>query len=65
MTKIFVAGHNGMVGSAICRYLENYDVELVTASRRELDLTSQAQVKDFFETYKFDQVYWLQQRLEE
>jgi GDP-L-fucose synthase len=57
LTKIFVAGHNGMVGSAICRQLLNQDVELVTASRQELDLTNQAQVKDFFSAHKFDQVY--------
>jgi GDP-L-fucose synthase len=57
VTKIFVAGHNGMVGSAICRQLQNQDVELTTASRQELDLTNQAQVKEFFNTHKFDQVY--------
>ena len=57
MTKIFVAGHNGMVGSAICRQLQNQDVELVTASRHELDLTNQRQVKDFFSSHKIDQVY--------
>ena len=57
MTKIFVAGHNGMVGSAICRQLNKHDVELVTASRKELDLTSQEHVRDFFRSNKFDQVY--------
>ena len=57
MTKIFVAGHNGMVGSAICRQLRDKDLELITASRQELDLTNQAQVKDFFNAHKFDQVY--------
>ena len=57
MTKIFVAGHNGMVGSAICRQLKDKDVELITASRQELDLTNQAQVKKFFSDHKFDQVY--------
>ena len=57
MTKIFVAGHNGMVGSALCRQLESQGVELVTSSRKELDLTNQLQVKDFFRANKFDQVY--------
>ena len=57
MTKIFIAGHSGMVGSALCRELQNQDVELVTASRQELDLTNQVQVKEFFERHKFDQVY--------
>lgn len=57
MTKIFVAGHKGMVGSAICRQLQNQDVELIVASRHELDLTNQDQVKEFFSSHKFDQVY--------
>ena len=57
MIKIFVAGHNGMVGSAICRKLQNQDVEVITAQRKELDLTKQAEVKDFFSSHKFDQVY--------
>jgi GDP-L-fucose synthase len=57
VTKIFVAGHNGMVGSAICRQLKNQDVEIITASRQELDLTNQAKVREFFNFYMFDQVY--------
>ncbi|MDA7755389.1 GDP-L-fucose synthase [Pseudomonadales bacterium] len=57
MTKIFVAGHNGMVGSAICRQLQDEDVDLITASRQELDLTNQAQVDEFFSTHRFNQVY--------
>ena len=46
-----------MVGSAICRKLQNQDVEVITASRRELDLTSQTEVKEFLAVHKFDQVY--------
>ncbi len=46
-----------MVGSAICRQLYNEDVEIITASRQELDLLSQVQVKNFFKAHKFDQVY--------
>ena len=57
MAKIFVAGHRGMVGSAICRQLAERDDELITAVRGELDLTNQRQVQDFFEVHKFDQVY--------
>ena len=57
MTKIFVAGHNGMVGSAICRELHNQNVDVITASRQELDLTNQYQVTDYFAAQKFDQVY--------
>tara|TARA_B100000787_G_scaffold29110_1_gene19358 strand:+ start:1516 stop:2472 length:957 start_codon:yes stop_codon:yes gene_type:complete len=57
VTKIFVAGHNGMVGSAICRQLAHQDAEIVTADRGKLDLTSQLQVKRFFNEHSFDQVY--------
>ena len=59
MTKrIFVAGHNGMVGSAICRQLEKLnDVELVTRSRKELDLSNQNAVMSFFQEESIDQVY--------
>lgn len=57
MTKVFVAGHNGMVGSAICRQLKSQNVELVTAARSDLDLTCQSAVKNFFARHKFDKVY--------
>ena len=57
-TKIYVAGHLGMVGSAIERELRRLGREnLVTRSRTELDLTDQAQVADFFQTERPDQVY--------
>ena len=55
---VFVAGHRGMVGSAIVRRLAvTKNVEILTAGRAELDLTSQAQVSDFFAQNKIDQVY--------
>lgn len=57
MTKIFVAGHRGMVGSAIFRQLELTDVEIITANRDKLNLANQAQVAAFFGENKFDQVY--------
>ena len=58
MNKIFVAGHNGMVGSAIVRQLEKRDdVELVLRSRRELDLLNQQAVYDFFQNENIDKVY--------
>jgi GDP-L-fucose synthase len=57
-TKIYVAGHRGMVGSAIVRNLEAKGfTNIVTRTHAELDLTNQAAVKDFFETEKPDQVY--------
>lgn len=57
MTKIFIAGHNGMVGSAICRQLKDKDVEVITASRKEVDLINPIEVNNFFAKHKFDQVY--------
>jgi GDP-L-fucose synthase len=59
MTKrIYVAGHRGMVGSAIVRQLEAQgDVELVLRTRSELDLTNQAAVNAFFTAESIDQVY--------
>jgi GDP-L-fucose synthase len=51
--KIFVAGHNGMVGSAIVRQLQkNGFTNLLTRSSKELDLTNQAAVNQFFDTEK-------------
>ena len=60
MTKqrIFIAGHNGMVGSAIIRQLRQDSANIiVTASRDELDLINQQAVNQFFADNKFDQVY--------
>jgi len=57
-SKIYVAGHRGMVGSAIVRNLEAKGfTDIVTRTHAELDLTNQVAVKDFFETEKPDQVY--------
>jgi GDP-L-fucose synthase len=58
--KIYLAGHQGMVGSAIIRQLLKQDhpaERIVTRTRAELDLTDQASVRAFFETEKPDQVY--------
>ena len=56
--KIYIAGHKGMVGSAIVRELEHQGYSnLVFRTREELDLTSQTAVRNFFETEKPDQVY--------
>ncbi len=56
--KIYIAGHRGMVGSAIVRVLQSqgYD-NIVTRTHAELDLTNQLAVQDFFAKEKPDQVY--------
>ncbi|WP_409334265.1 GDP-L-fucose synthase family protein [Bradyrhizobium manausense] len=46
--SVYVAGHRGMVGSALLRRLAREDVRLVTTERREVDLCNQAQVFDWF-----------------
>jgi GDP-L-fucose synthase len=56
--RIYVAGHNGLVGSAIVRTLRAQGhTNIVTRSHRELELTDQAQVRDFFANERIDQVY--------
>ena len=57
MKKIFVAGHNGMVGSAICRKLEKKPgVGVTTRTRSELDLTDQKSVFEFMKFERPDEV---------
>ena len=55
--KIFVAGHNGMVGSALIRFLQTQEVEIVTRDKNDLDLLNQNSVQDFFKNEKINQVY--------
>ena len=55
---VFVAGHRGMVGSAICRALaECGGCRILTVERSQLDLTQQADVRSFFRQNAIDQVY--------
>ena len=54
--KIFIAGHNGLVGSAIKRRLEKEDVSLLFANRDSLDLMDQKSTDLFFEAHKPDVV---------
>ena len=59
--KIFVAGHRGMVGSGIARQLEarkaaGEDIEIITRTRAELNLTSQADVRAFMQSERPDVV---------
>jgi GDP-L-fucose synthase len=58
--KIYVAGHRGLIGSAIVRRLIAGGVseeDIITKTHNELDLTNQYAVKDFFTKNKIDQVY--------
>lgn len=55
--RVFVAGHRGMVGSAITRRLQAEGCEILTATRSELDLKNQAAVQNWFETNKPDAVF--------
>ena len=57
MTKIYIAGHRGMVGSAIVRQLKSKSAQLITRTHKELDLTNQQQVNDFITKEKPDQIY--------
>ena len=56
--KIYVAGHRGMVGSAIVRNLQaKGHTNIVTRTHAQLDLTNQAAVAEFFAAETPDQVY--------
>ena len=56
--RVFIAGHRGMVGSALLRQLENQEnLTIVTTTRAELDLTNQHAVNAFFAAQQIDQVY--------
>jgi len=57
-TKIYVPGHQGMIGSAILRRLKSLGYNnILTRTHDELDLINQSQVHKFFETERPDQVY--------
>ncbi len=55
--KVYVAGHRGMVGSAIVRRLASEGCEVLTATRAELDLTRQAEVERWMEKNRPDAVF--------
>lgn len=58
MPTVFVAGHQGMVGSALVRRLtRGEEMRVLTVTREELDLTDQPAVREFFERNSIDQVY--------
>ena len=54
--RVFIAGHRGMVGSALMRRLAGEDCELVTADRRSLDFTRQAETEAFMQDRRPDVV---------
>jgi GDP-L-fucose synthase len=54
--RIWVAGHNGMVGSAILRRLEKEECEIITVERSVIDLTKQAAVHDWVNSEKPDSI---------
>ncbi len=56
--RVYIAGHRGMVGSALVRRLkQEEDIELLVSDRNEVDLTCQQAVDNFFAQYKPDEVY--------
>ena len=55
--RVYVAGHNGLVGSAIVRRLSNEGCEILTADRRTLDLTRQSDTEHWLEELKPDAVF--------
>lgn len=57
-SKIYVAGHKGLVGSSIIRLLEREGYQnIITATKKELDLTNQVAVKEFFAQHKPEYVF--------
>jgi GDP-L-fucose synthase len=56
-TRVFVAGHRGMVGSALMRRLADEQTEILTVSRKEVDLTKQADVLRWMTSKKPDVVF--------
>ncbi|CCF08994.1 GDP-L-fucose synthase [Pantoea ananatis] len=56
--KVFIAGHRGMVGSAIKRQLsKRTDIEIITKTKEELNLLSKKDVEEFFQSSDIDEVY--------
>jgi len=56
--NIFIAGHNGMVGSALVRFLKKKkNVNIITVNKKKLNLINQEEVQKFFKKKKIDQVY--------
>ena len=56
MKKIFIAGHNGMVGSSICRNISKKN-RVIVANKKNLNLLNFEKTYNFFKKHKFDHVY--------
>ena len=54
--KVWVAGHRGMVGSAVCRQLEKEDCNVIKAGRDKVNLINQAEVNDWMNSVKPDAI---------
>src|SRR6266404_1579058 len=55
--RVWVAGHKGLVGSALVRRLQSENCEIVTANRNELDLTRQQPVEDWVRSCRPDMIF--------
>jgi hypothetical protein len=55
--RVYVAGHNGMVGSAIMRRLESEHCEILAADRKTLDLTNQRATEDWLAQMRPDAIF--------
>lgn len=55
--KIWIVGHNGMVGSAISRRLDQENCNVLTVGRDDLDLTRQSDVEDWLSSHEIDAVF--------
>jgi len=55
--KIWVAGHNGLVGSALCRRLQSEDCDIITVDRKTLDLTRQSDTENWIAQNKPDAIF--------
>ena len=55
--RVWVAGHNGMVGSALVRRLAQTDCTILTVARKDLDLTRQAEVEAWVKNAKPQAVF--------
>jgi GDP-L-fucose synthase len=61
--KIFVAGHRGMVGAAVCRRLADEPCEVVTAGREQLDLRDWRRTSEFLDQHRPDTVIFAAARV--